>query len=86
MPSEPENNDPSPNFARAICKAVKGGKRYVDNTCITMAGIHTVIRSGILKPYLDKARSIPICIHPFASIQRAFYACVPEAAEEEEDP
>jgi hypothetical protein len=47
--------------------------------------VHTVIRSGKLKPYLSKARSIPLSIHPFANIQRAFYAGVPEAAEEEED-
>jgi hypothetical protein len=48
-------------------------------------GSHTVIRSDKLKPYLSKARSIPLSIHPFANIQRAFYAGVPEAAEEEED-
>jgi hypothetical protein len=42
-------------------------------------------RSGILKPFLTKARSIPLCIHPFASIQKAFCAGVPEAAEEEEN-
>ena len=51
-----------------------------------MTVIHTVIRSGILKPYLNKARSIPLCIHPFANIQRAFYASmIPEAAEEGDD-
>jgi hypothetical protein len=51
-----------------------------------MAGLHTVIRS-ILKPYLNKARSIPLYIHPFANIQRIFYAGLPQAetAEEEDD-
>ena len=50
-----------------------------------MTVIHTVIRSGILKPYLNKARSIPLCIHPFANIQRAFYAGIPEAVDDDED-
>jgi hypothetical protein len=43
---------------------------------------HTVIRTGVLKPYLEKARSIALCIHPFANIQRAFYAGVPDAVED----
>ena len=83
MPSDIDNTS---SFARAICKTVKGGKKYVYSyTCINMTGIHTIMRSGILKPYLDKARSIPLLIHPFASIQRAFYAGVPEAGGEEEE-
>jgi hypothetical protein len=44
---------------------------------------HTVIRGGVLKPYLRKSRSITLCIDPFVNVQRAFYAGVPEAAEGE---
>ena len=80
------NNDNINTFVQAICKALKGGKKYVINICINiMAGIHMVIRSGVLKPYLDKTWSIPLTIHPFASIQRAFYASILETTEEDED-
>ena len=44
-----------------------------------------ITRTGILKLYLNKAQLIPLCVHPFASIQRAFYAGIPEAAEEDDD-
>ena len=42
-------------------------------------------RTGVLKPYLDKARSIALIIHPFANIQRAFYAGVPETGEDKDE-
>lgn len=72
---------PSPRRSVKHSDVVKSMSIILSTTSIWT---HTVIRAGVLKPYLDKSCSIAPCIHPFASIQRAFYAGVPEAASPEE--
>lgn len=75
-----------PHFLGQSAKQLKVVKSTLTIPVSTIwAGFLTVIRSGILKPFLAKARAIPLCVHPFASIQRVFYAGIPDAAEDDDE-
>ena len=44
-----------------------------------------MLRNGPLKPYIKKARWIAQSVHPFISIQRVFYAGLPEGVLDDEE-